>query len=187
MNIARRARLLYVVGPSGAGKDSLLRWLRPRLRRGVRIAPRVTTRPLRGQRPAAERVVSLERFDALARRGAFVLAWQANGHHYGVPRVIGRWLARGEIVFVNGSRACLAEARRRFAQLETVLVTAPVRRLRERLERRARETPAEIAARLARNDAFARALRPAHRIANDGRLESAGRALLRRLGRRARR
>jgi hypothetical protein len=42
-----RGRLVYVMGPSGAGKDSLLEWMRVRLPAdsGVRLARRTITRP----------------------------------------------------------------------------------------------------------------------------------------------
>ena len=70
----RQGQLVYVMGASGSGKDSLLQALRPRLR-GVPVAfaRRYITRPLsaKGERHIA---VSPERFEAM------VLSWTA-AHH----------------------------------------------------------------------------------------------------------
>ncbi|MCX7961298.1 MAG: phosphonate metabolism protein/1,5-bisphosphokinase (PRPP-forming) PhnN [Burkholderiales bacterium] len=173
---ADRGRLVYLVGPSGAGKDSLLAWVRAQRPARVRVAPRAVTRATGG---GTDFAVSEARFAALLARGAFALYWRANGLAYGVPRAIERWLAAGLTVVVNGSRAHLAEARLRFPALEAVHVTAPKLLLARRLAQRAREPEAEIVRRLARNDdAFAAVPEAALTIVNDGPLAHAGRQLL---------
>ena len=69
----RQGQLVYVMGASGSGKDSLLQALRPRLR-GVPVAfaRRYITRPLsaKGERHIA---VSPERFAAMAASGEFMM------------------------------------------------------------------------------------------------------------------
>ncbi len=73
----RQGQLVYVMGASGSGKDSLLQALRPRLRGGpVAFVRRYITRPLsaKGERHIA---VSPERFAAMAASGEFVMDCKA--------------------------------------------------------------------------------------------------------------
>ena len=100
----RRGRLVYVMGASGSGKDSLLQALRPRLRgRPVVFARRYITRPAasRGERHIA---VSPERFEVMAAAGSFVMDWRSHGLRYGIGRGVDATLERGHVVLLNGSR-----------------------------------------------------------------------------------
>lgn len=144
-------RLIYLVGPSGSGKDSLIDASRERLAAaGVEIARRVITRSAEAKGEAAHGVTS-EQFEALREQGAFAMHWRANGLDYGIPLQVDRWLAEGRAVLVNGSRAYLAEARRRYPNLLAVLVEVRHEVLRERLVARGREIAEEVEQRLARN------------------------------------
>ncbi|WPC06530.1 phosphonate metabolism protein/1,5-bisphosphokinase (PRPP-forming) PhnN [Pseudomonas benzenivorans] len=148
-------RLIYLMGPSGSGKDSLLQAARgPLAARGCRIARRVITRSAEA---LGEEALSLspEQFETQERAGAFAMSWRANGLAYGIPRQVDEWLAGGADVLVNGSRAYLDEARRRYPDLFAVLLAVDPAVLRRRLLARGRETPLEIEARLARNAQFA--------------------------------
>ncbi|MBC7802917.1 MAG: phosphonate metabolism protein/1,5-bisphosphokinase (PRPP-forming) PhnN, partial [Candidatus Parcubacteria bacterium] len=149
----RIGRLVYVVGPSGAGKDSLLAWARERLpeKSGVRFAQRTITRAADAG-GEAHRAVTEEEFDALLAQDAFALHWQANGLRYGVGREIEAWLAEGATVVVNGSREHEQRARQKFPQLQTVHVGAPPGVLKLRLAARGRENPQIMQQRLARSD-----------------------------------
>lgn len=146
-----RGRLVYVVGPSGSGKDSVIAHARERLAGEDRIAfaRRTITRPAsagdEGHIPVTE-----DAFEALHAAGAFAMAWRANGNAYGIGAEIRNWLARGMTVVVNGSRAHLPQALGAFSTVEVVHVTAPQDVLAMRLGRRAREDTAGIAARLGR-------------------------------------
>ncbi|BAP81124.1 phosphonate metabolism protein PhnN [Pseudomonas sp. MT-1] len=147
-------RLIYLMGPSGAGKDSLLLAARESLQaRGCRVARRVITRSAEAVGEDALAVTEAE-FTQLRRNGAFALDWQANGLHYGISRQIDEWLEAGEDVLVNGSRGYLGEARDRYPQLQAVLLSVTLPVLRERLLARGRESLEEIEARLARNQNF---------------------------------
>jgi len=146
-------RLIYLMGPSGAGKDSLLRALRPSLSPRWHVARRVVTRAATA--PAEEEVrVTPREFDALERASAFSMSWRANGLAYGISRDIDLWLHQGGDVLVNGSRGYLREARRRYPELIAVLLTLPKREMRRRLSERGRESDEEIEARLARSALF---------------------------------
>lgn len=148
-------RLIYLMGPSGAGKDSLLQAAAlPLAERGAHIVRRVITRSAEAVGEDAEAVTPA----AFAEResdGAFAMSWRANGLRYGIPRQLDAWLAQGQTVLVNGSRGYLAEARRRYPDLLAVLLKVEPEVLRQRLLARGRESLDEIEARLARNAAFA--------------------------------
>jgi ribose 1,5-bisphosphokinase len=147
-------RLIYLIGPSGSGKDSLLDAARDELtRRGCRVVQRVITRSAEAMGEAAQ-AVTAEQFLAMQAAGDFALSWQANGLHYGIPKQIDEWLAAGADVLVNGSRQHLTQARLRYPDLLAVLLTVSDDRLRQRLLARGRESVADIEARLQRNSRF---------------------------------
>ncbi len=151
-------RLIYLIGPSGSGKDSLLDAARQSLaERGCRIVRRVITRSAEAVGEAAHGV-SPEQFATMDANGAFALSWHANGLSYGIPREIDDWLAAGDDVLVNGSRAHLAQTRERYPTLLVLLLTVDQAVLRQRLVARGRESLADIEARLARNVRFTAAL-----------------------------
>ncbi|WP_213662178.1 phosphonate metabolism protein/1,5-bisphosphokinase (PRPP-forming) PhnN [Stutzerimonas stutzeri] len=173
-----QGRLIYLIGPSGAGKDSLLDAARaPLAERGVRIARRVITRSAEAVGEAAHSV-SAEEFARMEAEQAFSLAWRANGLAYGIRAEIDAWLAAGEDVLVNGSRGYLPAARQRYPDLLAVLLTVEQDVLRERLLNRGRETPEQIEARLARNALFTGELDDYIRLDNSASLTSSVERLL---------
>ncbi len=138
--------LVLVVGPSGAGKDTLLNAARRALAGDARFrfVRRVITRPADPGGEDHEPVTEAE----FATRD-FALQWQAHGLRYGIPADIAGDLASRVVVVANVSRAVIDEAAARFP-VRVIEVTAPPQILAERLAARGRETAADIAARLAR-------------------------------------
>ena len=162
-------RLIYLIGPSGSGKDSLLEAVRePFAARDGRIARRVITRSAEATGEAAQ-AVSVEQFEQMQAQGEFALSWFANGLHYGIPQAIDQWLAEGHDVLVNGSRGHLPQALERYRDLLVVLLEVDQAILRRRLLARGREPIEEIDARLARNAQFSAQLqaREAHVVLLD--------------------
>lgn len=141
-------RVFAVVGPSGAGKDTLIAAARA-ARRDLHVVRRVITRPEEAGGEPFEGVTP-EAFARRAEAGEFALSWTAHGLSYGIPASVLDAISEGRDVIFNGSRAMLAEAWEVFPNLTVILVTAPINVLAERLARRGRETPNEIAARLTR-------------------------------------
>lgn len=144
-------RLIYLMGPSGSGKDSLLNAARERLaERGCVIARRVITRSAEAVGEDAIGVSPAE-FAQQEAAGAFALSWRANGLAYGIPRQIDDWLVAGQDVLVNGSRGYLPQARERYPELLAILLQVDEAALRQRLQARGRESAEQIEARLARS------------------------------------
>ena len=143
-------RLIYLMGPSGSGKDSLIEASRARLQAaGIEVALRVITRSAEAKGEEAISV-SVEEFASLRDSEALALDWQANGLAYGIPVQIDRWLAQGRHVLVNGSRAYLEQARARYPDLLAIRLDVDPTELRHRLLARGREPVEQIEERLAR-------------------------------------
>jgi len=145
-----RGRLIGVVGPSGVGKDTVMRAL-SEVQPGLGLVRRVITRSGSAVGEDCD-VVSQETFDATRAGGGFALHWEAHGMSYGVPQEIEAQLAEGRDLLVNLSRSVLAQAQARFPGFVTLFLTASETVLRERLLQRGRENPSEIDERLARRE-----------------------------------
>src|SRR5215813_5243407 len=140
--------LVYLIGPSGVGKDSIMALARAACDpHAVAFAHRYITRP---PQPGDENHIALSEAEFAARlqAGWFALTWRSHGLGYGIGREIDLWRASGTLVVVNGSRAYLDEAAARYPELVPVLVTADPAVLRARLQARRRESATEIDARL---------------------------------------
>ena len=171
-------RLIYVMGPSGAGKDSVLDWLRERLPTGLPVhwARRTITRPAAAGGEAHE-ATDVRDFEQLQSQGAFAMAWQANGLHYGVRHTELARLQQGHWVLVNGSRGHWPQALQSHPCLQVVHITADPATLAQRLTQRQRETPEEIRQRVDRASDFV-VPQGAIAILNNGTLAQAGQQLL---------
>jgi ribose 1,5-bisphosphokinase len=175
------SKVFYLIGPSGAGKDSVIRCCRPLLTEVDRcfVAHRYITRPpeLRGENHIW---LSDHEFDKRRNLGAFAMHWEANGYRYGTGCEIDSWLDQGINVLVNGSRAYLPKALQAYHhRLVPILLHVEMESLRSRLIERGRESAVEIEERIQRarlqEDKLDRRMQ---RIDNNGSLESAARQLL---------
>lgn len=149
---AGSGRLFYVMGASGAGKDTLLRGCRDCSDNELSplVAHRYITREPDGGTESHVWLSDAE-FEQRVTMNAFAMHWSANGFRYGIGREIDLWLAQGGQVLVNGSRGYLDEARSRYGNtLIPVLISVDPDRLQRRLMLRGRECAAEIKARIRR-------------------------------------
>jgi ribose 1,5-bisphosphokinase len=170
---------IYVMGPSGAGKDSVLARARALIPAGlpVAFAHRYITRPADA---GAENHVALSEaeFERLRALDLFVFHWRAHGFRYGIGVEADMWRRAGLVTVVSGSREHFATLDARPFRVVPVLITASPARLEARLRSRGREVPAGVNERLARATAID--VRPAGLITieNDGKLDDAARALI---------
>ena len=146
-------RIIYLMGPSGAGKDTVLQGLSRLLGSGGYLAPRLVTRDSAAAGPESVSVSSQE-FQRLESAGKLAMAWRANGLSYGFMCDINNRLVQGCDLLINGSRAYLPEAQLRYADLVPVLLTVEPELLRQRLLARGRENDQQIQQRLERNAQF---------------------------------
>ena len=172
-------RLIYVMGASGSGKDSLLKLARTALgaHSGVCFAHRYITR---APDAGGENHIALSpaEFQARLRARLFALHWSSHGLDYGIGLEINHWLARGLTVVLNGSREYLPQARQAYPDLLPVWIEVSPQVQRSRLLARAREDAAAIEARLQRRLPPSLCSGPSSQvIRNDGALESAAASL----------
>ncbi|GKT11618.1 MAG: ribose 1,5-bisphosphokinase [Thiomicrorhabdus sp.] len=175
-----KGQLYYVIGASGAGKDSLLNYVRPLLCQApVLFAHRYITRPVE---LSGENHISLTEAEFVNRQqyGCFLFHWQSHGLHYGIGQEAQDWLDAGLNVVMNGSRGYLPEATKLKPDLIPVLITVSLDKLQQRLENRGRESAEQIKERLERASEFDQ-LKHANliKVNNDEPLSVAGESLLR--------
>ncbi|AVO45938.1 phosphonate metabolism protein/1,5-bisphosphokinase (PRPP-forming) PhnN [Phreatobacter cathodiphilus] len=169
-------RLVLVVGPSGAGKDTLIAAVRNRLAadEAVLFPRRIVTRPP----SAAEDNVEADEatFARIAEAGGFALTWSAHGHRYGIPAVVDHAIYGGRTAVCNVSREVLAAARQRYRNVTVVEITAPPEVLQARVAARSRASDGDAAARVVRQ--VSTPVDPDVVIVNDGAIEPAADRLL---------
>ena len=143
-------RLVLVVGPSGAGKDTLLGLARAACAEdGDVVFPRrVVTREASPFEDNEQ--VSLSAFGQAIGRGDFAVHWEAHGHCYALPRAIDDDIRAGRTVVANVSRTVVDAIRRAYLDVVVVSITAPPEILAERVATRARSSDGLVVDRLNR-------------------------------------
>ena len=171
-------RLILVVGPSGAGKDTLLGLAKTACAAdGSIVFPRrVITRQASASEDNEE--VSTGTFEAALARDEYAMHWDAHGHRYALSRAIDDDIRSGHTVVANVSRAIIAAIRRAYASVLVVSITAPPNVLAERIAMRARGSDGKIEQRLHRTIDDAAAV-PDVTIVNTGSVEYHARQLVR--------
>lgn len=163
------AKLYFLVGPSGVGKDTLLDYLKKYQIADEQplVAHRYITRPVR---EGDENHVELSISDFLQRKktGLFLFDWCSHDYSYGIGQEVKQWLAAGKDVIINGSRQYLSTALEIYPDLIPVWISVSENILRQRLEQRGRETMQQIEARIQRNQSMEK-LRPSdcYTVKND--------------------
>jgi ribose 1,5-bisphosphokinase len=143
-------RLVLVVGPSGAGKDTLIGLAQAACAgdRSIVFPQRVVTREASSSEN--NEAVSPMLFGQMLAHGNFAFQWEAHGLRYGVPSSIVEDVRAGRTIVVNASRTIIEFARRSYANVTVVSVTAPPDVLAERIAGRARPSDGQIDDRIRR-------------------------------------
>lgn len=169
--------LVLVVGPSGAGKDTIIAFAQALVgaREDVIFPQRVVTRPAsaaeaNGQMPPNE-------FAAAILQRAFAFWWDAHGHRYGLPASINDDIRAGRTVVCNVSRTIVPELRRLYMRCKVALVDAPRELRAARICARRRGSDGDVSIRLDRPSLDRKILAPDLTITNVGAPGDAGRLL----------
>jgi ribose 1,5-bisphosphokinase len=169
-------RLILVVGPSGAGKDTLLGLAKAACgdHRHIVFPRRVITRQASASEDNEE--VSAGTFEAALARDEYAMHWEAHGHRYALSRAIDDEIRAGHTVVANVSRTIIPAMRRTYVEVTVISITAPPNVLVERLAMRSRSSDGKIEHRLGRTvDAAA----PDVTIVNTGSADFHARQLVR--------
>jgi ribose 1,5-bisphosphokinase len=179
MRPGKQSPLVYVMGPSGAGKDSVLTRARVLLAPDAPVvfAHRYITRPAE---TTGENHVALSPAEFALRRahGLFAFHWHAHGNDYAIGREIHIWRKSGLTVVVSGSREHFRHMGGIDDDTWPVLVTASSEMLASRLSARGREDKAAALARLERSAAYEVSGYRLVTIVNDGTLDAAAQAFI---------
>ena len=173
------SKLFYVIGASGAGKDTLMNYARTVINGSgtVIFVHRYITRPaFEGN----ENHVSLskEEFESRCNANLFALNWESHGNSYGIGIEINTWMEKGFDVVMNGSREYLSIAMEKYPELIVVSIEASPSVIHARLAARGREDSDEIRDRIERTAKMSFDLSNAIKIQNDGAIEEAGEILV---------
>ena len=146
----RPGRLVLVVGPSGAGKDTLLGLAKAACADddNVVFPRRMITREASASEENEE--VSADAFQEALTRGEYAMHWEAHGHCYALSRAIDDDIRSGRTVVANVSRTVIGAMRCAYANVVVVSITAPPNVLAERIAMRARSSDGVVVDRLRR-------------------------------------
>jgi ribose 1,5-bisphosphokinase len=144
-------RLVLVVGPSGAGKDTLIGLAQAACasEANVKFVRRVVTRA--ASEFENNEQVTPEAFRQAQARGDFAVDWEAHGLCYALPRSIDDALRAGRSVVANISRTVIPALRTAYEDVVVVVITAPPEVLAARLAARGRASDGPIGERLKRS------------------------------------
>jgi len=173
------SKLFYVIGASGAGKDTLMNYARTIINGSEKIifAHRYITRPpFTGNENHI--YLTAEEFKSRIENNLFALYWESHAQFYGIGTEINNWLEKGFNVVVNGSRQYLPTARKNYPDMIVVLVEASPEIINRRLHSRGRENAMEIEKRINRTTEISADLKNCIKIQNDGAIIDAGEELV---------
>ena len=177
--VAAAGTMVVVVGPSGAGKDSVMAYAARHFADDARLGfvRRVITRPADAG-GEAHQAIDAESFRRLEAEGGFTVSWDAHGLSYGIPGETHAQLASGVTLVANGSRSALPAFADAYPRLKVVLITARPDVLAARLAARGRESAEAVARRLERAAPEIVVAADTVVIDNSGPLEAAGEAFV---------
>jgi ribose 1,5-bisphosphokinase len=169
------AQLIYIMGPSGAGKDSVIQYARRKLNAAqpILFAHRYITRPV-GEDIENYIALTPAEFAQRKNHGLFAFDWEAYGLSYGIGAEIRTWQSAGFTVVVDGSREHFLREVDALNDVAPILITASLDALRMRLTTRQREDMEAINRRLERAATISVSHGRLTTIDNSGPLDQAG-------------
>lgn len=168
--------LIFIVGKSGSGKDTLMRES-TRLLKEKNIPVTVLQRFITRISDKNEDSIFITQEEFLKRKlkDEFALSWFIFDNWYGVARKsIETLINRGEIVLINVSRSVLHKARESYPRCKIVLIEVPISITKERVRSRGRDIGIRFEQRLTRMQETEIDMPPPDKIiVNDRNLEKA--------------
>lgn len=166
---------IFVCGPSGSGKDSVIESARQTVgdNPDIVFARRMVTRAVQSgsdHDPMTELALM-----ALLQKGELAWHWQAHGYHYAIAQRYWADVKAGRLVVVNGSRAHV-QALPAAPDRRVVKISCDTARLASRLVQRSRDSGSAMAERMARNYLLTE-MQADYEIANNAELAVAGQCL----------
>ncbi len=138
------AHLVFVVGASGVGKNSLMEGLTKRDDK-IKLATRFTTNHRDGE--TGDIFISADEIETMRKDGRIFLSWDAHDITYVVPNDVDE-LGQDFVWLINGARRALPDLMSKYPSSFVVHVTAPEEMRATRLAARKREAETAIAERL---------------------------------------
>ncbi len=140
-------RIVLICGPSGAGKDTLLKEAREYFKDypNVNFVTRYITRS--PDEFEDNFYVCTRAFNILKESGFFLIDWSAYGYFYGIPKY---QIREGCCNFISVSRSAVPLFEQKFEDVHTVLITANIKTIEQRLHTRNRESPVQVRERIKR-------------------------------------
>lgn len=171
--------LIFVVGRSGSGKDTIMRNTVKALHE-KRIPVRILQRMITREPDENEESLSISGDDFVKKReeGQFALSWHIYDNWYGIPRdKLEKHLAQGNIVLVNVSRNVLQEGKNLYPNCKIILIEVPLELAEKRVMSRGRESGTRLDVRITRMREKVDIPKPDKKIINAGNLSDAVRDL----------
>lgn len=140
-----KTKIVLIVGPSGVGKDTLLRYAREEFGNKLNFAKRYITR--KSDLNESNYYIDNYAFEILKHNGYFASSWNAHENYYGIAK---RFINPGMNI-ISISRSKIKDFENQYNNVYTVNITIPKELLKQRLFFRARESEDQIEKRLSRN------------------------------------
>ncbi|WP_072680664.1 AAA family ATPase [Arcobacter sp. LA11] len=138
-------KIVLIVGPSGVGKDTLLKEVRKSLDGSFNFINRyITRKPCKSE---DNFYLDEYAFEILKHNSFFISTWNAHGNYYGIAK---KSIKNG-INIISISRSKVKDFENSYDNVYTINISVSKENLRRRLENRGRESKEEIEKRLNRS------------------------------------
>ncbi len=136
-------KIILIVGPSGVGKDTLLRNIKNKMEANF-VNRYITREPDENE---TNYFIQKEAFEILEKNNFFISTWSAHNNLYGIAK---NSIFEG-LNIISISRAKIKDFEKQYQKVYTINITLNKNDLKQRLEKRARESREEIEKRLNRS------------------------------------